>query len=67
MWLWVPGAPGNESDWFRTMEFSWKRWSSPGLAGMQPITPGGMVPTQEPRLWVILIICKVQQQVAFNF
>ena len=65
----VPGAPGGReiSDMFRTMEFQYGRDGIPGLAGLQPITPGGVtggaapVPMGNP-----YNMYSNQQQVAFN-
>ena len=65
----VPGAPGGReiSDMFRTMEFQYGRDGQPGLAGLQPITPGGLtggaapIPMGNP-----YNMYSNQQQVAFN-
>ena len=65
----VPGAPGGReiSDMFRTMEFQYGRDGIPGLAGLQPITPGGVtggaapIPMGNP-----YNMYSNQQQVAFN-
>ena len=65
----VPGAPGGSeiSDMFRTMEFRYGRDGQPGLAGLQPITPGGFtggaapIPMGNP-----YNMYPQQQQVAFN-
>ena len=66
----VPGAPGGReiSDMFRTMEFQYGRDGQPGLAGMQPITPGGYIPKAEPMpMGNPYNMYPNQQQVAFNF
>ena len=65
----IPGAPGGReiSDMFRTMEFQYGRDGQPGLAGLQPITPGGVagggtpIPMGNP-----YNMYPNQQQVAFN-
>ena len=65
----VPGAPGGReiSDMFRTMEFQYGRDGQPGLAGLQPITPGGVtggaapIPMGNP-----YNMYSNQQQVAFD-
>ena len=65
----VPGAPGGGeiADMFRTMEFQYGRDGIPGLAGLQPITPGGVtggaapIPMGNP-----YNMYSNQQQVAFN-
>ena len=65
----VPGAPGGReiSDMFRTMEFQYGRDGQPGLAGMQPITPGGYIPKAEPMpMGNPYNMYPNQQQVAFN-
>ena len=66
----VPGAPGGReiSDMFRTMEFQYGRDGQPGLAGLQPITPGGYIPKAEPMpMGNPYNMYPNQQQVAFNF
>ena len=66
----VPGAPGGReiSDMFRTMEFQYGRDGQPGLAGMQPITPGGYIPKAAPMpMGNPYNMYPNQQQVAFNF
>ncbi len=66
----IPGAPGGReiSDMFRTMEFQYGRDGQPGLAGMQPITPGGYIPKAEPMpMGNPYNMYPNQQQVAFNF
>ena len=66
----VPGAPGGKevSDMFRTMEFQYGRDGQPGLAGLQPITPGGYIPKAEPMpMGNPYNMYPNQQQVAFNF
>ena len=63
------GAPGGGeiADMFRTMEFQYGRDGQPGLAGLQPITPGGVtggaapIPMGNP-----YNMYPNQQQVAFN-
>jgi len=65
----VPGAPGGGeiADMFRTMEFRPGRDGPPGLAGMQPITPGGYIPKAEPMpMGNPYNMYPQQQQVAFN-
>ena len=65
----VPGAPGGReiSDMFRTMEYRPERDGPPGLAGMQPITPGGYIPKAEPMpMGNPYNMYPNQQQVAFN-
>ena len=66
----VPGAPGGReiSDMFRTMEFQYGRDGQPGLAGLQPITPGGYIPKAEPMpMGNPYNMYPNQQQVVFNF
>ena len=65
----VPGAPGGReiSDMFRTMEFQYGRDGQPGLAGLQPITPGGYIPKAEPMpMGNPYNMYPQKQQVAFN-
>ena len=66
----VPGAPGGReiSDMFRTMEFRYGRDDQPGLAGLQPITPGGVAGGGTPMpMGNPYNMYPNQQQVAFNF
>jgi len=65
----VPGAPGGSeiSDMFRTMEFRYGRDGQPGLAGLQPITPGGVAGGGTPMpMGNPYNMYPNQQQVAFN-
>ena len=65
----VPGAPGGReiSDMFRTMEFQYGRDGQPGLAGLQPITPGGVAGGGTPMpMGNPYNMYPNQQQVAFN-
>ena len=65
----VPGAPGGReiSDMFRTMEFQYGRDGQPGLAGLQPITPGGVTGGGTPTpMGNPYNMYPQQQQVAFN-
>ena len=65
----VPGAPGGKevSDMFRTMEFQYGRDGQPGLAGLQPITPGGVAGGGTPMpMGNPYNMYPNQQQVAFN-
>ena len=66
----IQGAPGGKeiADMFRTMEFQYGRDGQPGLAGLQPITPGGYIPKAEPMpMGNPYNMYPNQQQVAFNF
>ena len=66
----VPGAPGGGeiADMFRTMEFRYGRDDQPGLAGLQPITPGGVAGGGTPMpMGNPYNMYPNQQQVAFNF
>ena len=65
----IPGAPGGSeiSDMFRTMEFRYGRDGQPGLAGLQPITPGGVTEGVTPMpMGNPYNMYPNQQQVAFN-
>ena len=65
----VPGAPGGGeiADMFRTMEFQYGRDGQPGLAGLQPITPGGVAGGGTPMpMGNPYNMYPNQQQVAFN-
>ena len=63
------GAPGGGeiADMFRTMEFQYGRDGQPGLAGLQPITPGGVAGGGTPMpMGNPYNMYPNQQQVAFN-